>query len=115
MERNERLEDIERLINEWTWMTLSWLPEDCDEGYPTDPHNYQISDAMQEALETVKYLTIECIKKCDSMLVLVRPESQAADMVWDALEEQISKLGNYGQTDTASREAFMYAVDKFYV
>ena len=112
--QNDKFEIVEKGINEWTWQTLSWLPDDCDEGYPIDPDNYQINDAMQEALETVKRLTIECIKKHDDYLVMLRPETEAAHYVWDKLEDQIDELGDYGQTDTASREAFMYAIDKFY-
>ena len=115
MERNERLEDIERQINEWTWNTLSWLPDDCDEGYPEDPYNYQINETMQKALDKVKELTVECIKKHDNMLSLVNPPTEAAYLIWEQIEEQVCKLGRYGQTDTASREAFMFAVDKFYV
>ena len=108
------LAHIEQQINKWTWLTLAWLPEDSPEDYPEDPDNYQISQAMTQALSKTKTLTIEYIREHYDDLITLTPSTRASDEVWDALEEKIFYLGNYGQTDTASREAYMYALDKLF-
>ena len=109
-----KFEDIEMLINNWTWRDLRWLPEDCIEGYPTDPDNYQCSEEMERALGQVKVLTIDFIRNHFEVLVRIFPRTLISEILWDALADKFDDLGDYGQVDTASREAYMYKIDDLF-
>ena len=108
------MENIEISVNAWTWRDLNWLPEDSPEIYPNDPDNYQCSEGMAKALGQVKALTIDSIKSNFEVFIRISPVEQIAEIIWDTLEPQFDKLGDYGQTDTASREAYMYKVDSLF-